>query len=157
MSHIWLSRRHLSVTRFLNQDVSTCTWYTDYWKLMHTMEDITQQRTRGRSDLCFCVLLHSGKTQIMSLCGSFGSYCVSRGFQGLPASQWPTASRVASHSAFNFKFFYSIASLSLCIFVCNMWIALIWMCILFKWSNFSIVELLGGTQRRNQTHVSALS
>lgn len=68
------------------------------------MEDITQQRTRGRLDLCFCVLLHSGKTQIMSLCGSFGSYCVSRGFQGLPASQWPTASRVASHSTFNFSF-----------------------------------------------------
>lgn len=105
MSHIWLSRRHLSITRFLNQDISTCTWYTDYWKLMHTMEDITQQRTRGRLDLCFCVLLHSGKTQIMSLCGSFGSYCVSRGFQGLPASQWPTASRVASHSTFNFSFF----------------------------------------------------
>lgn len=56
-----------------------------------------------------------------------------------------------------FIFFYSIASLSLCIFVCTMWIALIWMCILFKWPNFSIVELLGGTQRRNQTHVSALS
>lgn len=54
-------------------------------------------------------------------------------------------------------FFYSIASLSLCVFVCTMWIALIWMCILFKWPNFTIVELLGSTQRRNQTHVSALS